>query len=438
MYTDWTTRGSTDIYEVKMRAKRLFSWLIVLSLVMFNYSLVFAKSIEEEFAELKSKISALEQKLSQQEKIGKQAEFTESLEKIKDAFKGFSISGGATFVMQGTHNANATSAKNEDVTDASYSIDLEIEKIFKEVDGRAFMHLETGQGAGVEDELTVFSNVNKDANNDESIRIAEVYYEQNLFNKKMALTFGKLDPTVYLDTNALANDETIQFLGRLFRNSPTIEFPDNSFGLRLSLAPNELFDVELGIFDADADFEDAFDSLFFGSQINFKPKLFNREGNYRILGWLNDQNHTKWQDTAKDKEEGYGFGLSFDQELTDNLGSFVRYGWQNPKVYLTGSSFSLEHVWSAGLQIKGGPWKRENDILGLAIGQVIPSDDYKKADATPNAREEGHFEAYYNIHINEHLHLSPDIQVIWNPYGDDIADTKDIITIFGLRTQLDF
>lgn len=390
------------------------------------------ESVRAEIAELKTRIAQLEERLAQQE------EKSEGIDKIKEVFEGFSIGGGATMVLQGTHNANATSAKNEDVTDASYSIDLEFEKEFKEIDGKAFMHLETGQGVGVEDELTVFSNVNKDANNDQSVKIAEVYYEQNLLDKKIALTFGKLDPTVYLDTNTYANDETTQFLGRIFRNSPVIEFPDNAGGLRLSIAPVELFDIELGVWDADADWEDAFDSIFFGSQINFKPKFFNQEGNYRILGWLNDRNHTKWLDTTKDKEKGYGFGISFDQELTDEIGAFLRYGWQSPKVYLTGTSFSLEQAWSTGLQIKGSLWNRENDILGLAVGEAIPSDDYKKADSTRNARKEGHFEAYYNIHINEHLHLSPDLQVIWNPYGDDVANKKDTITVFGLRGQVDF
>lgn len=413
-----------------------FLVIFFLSSIMFINSIKVCNadedSIKAEIAELKLRIAQLEEKLLEQE------EKTEGIEKIKETFEGLSIGGGATFVLQGTDNANATSSHNEDVIDTSYSIDLEIEKEFREVDGKAFMHLETGQGAGVEDELTVFNNVNRDTNTDTNLRIAEVYYEQNLFDKKMTLTFGKLDPTVYLDINTYANDETSQFLGRIFRNSPTIEFPDNAAGFRLSLTPVELFDIELGAWDADADWEDAFDSLFSGSQINLKPKFLGREGNYRLLGWVNDRNHTKWLDTTVEKRKTYGFGISFDQELTDNLGCFLRYGWQNPKVYLSGTSFSLEQSWSAGLQVKGSLWSREDDILGLAVGQAIPSDDYKKADVTRNARKEGHFETYYNIHINEHLHLSPDLQVIWNPYGDDVADRKDTITVFGLRGQFDF
>ena len=77
---------------------------------------------------------------------------------------------------------------------------------------------------------------------------------------------------------------------------------------------------------------------------------------------MNDKDHIKWNNTSKTKEESYGFGLSFDQEITDVLGVFVRYGWQNPEVYADGSDFSLEQSWSTGIQIVGSLWGRDDDI----------------------------------------------------------------------------
>ena len=44
--------------------------------------------------------------------------------------------------------------------------------------------------------------------------------------------------------------------------------------------------------DAEGNWENFFDSVFFG-QLNFKPNLFDRPGNYRIYGWLNDKDHIK-------------------------------------------------------------------------------------------------------------------------------------------------
>ncbi|MBC8458483.1 MAG: carbohydrate porin, partial [Deltaproteobacteria bacterium] len=305
--------------------------------------------------------------------------------------------------------------------------------------GMAFIHLETGDGAGVEDELQVFSSVNRDADDsDSSVSVTEAWYEHYFRTLPLTLTFGKIDPTGYVDTNEYANDECTQFLGRIFRNSPVVEFPDdNAAGVRVAIEPVDFLDIELATMDANADWEDAFDNIFFSGQLNFKPNILDRPGNYRFYGWLNDKDYIKWDDAAKTKEENYGFGLSFDQELTDVLAAFARYGWQNPEVYADGADFSLEQSWSAGIQLAGGLWGRDDDIFAIAFGQVIPSDDYKKANSV-KADSEEHLEAYYSFKVNDHLTVSPDLQVIWDPYGGDATNGDKTIFVGGIRTQVDF
>lgn len=398
------------------------------------------EELRTELKALKARIIALENKLEkQEEKSAKYVEAQETLETIKSAFDGLTIGAGATFVVQATENANNNSNDGDSVTDASYSIDLEFEKEFADY-AKGFIHLEAGGGEGVENELTVFSNVNRDADNDENVRLTEVWYEHYLKDLPITVTAGKIDATCYIDTNEYANDEAVQFLGRIFRNSPVIEFADNAAGVRFGLEPAEFMDTELVVMDADSDWEDVFEHIFLAGQVNFKPNLFGRGGNYRVIAWLNDREHTKWDDSTENKKEGFGFGLNFDQELTDNLGVFVRYGWQDPEQRLNGldDDFSLEHSWSTGLQLSGNLWGRADDVLGLAIGQAIPSDDYKDADATRNAESEGHFEAYYSCKLNEHLTVSPDLQVIWNSYGDDATGGDDAIIVGGMRGQVDF
>ena len=76
-------------------------------------------------------------------------------------------------------------------------------------------------------------------------------------------------------------------------------------------------------------------------------------------------------------------------------------------------------------------------IFALAFGQVEPSDDYKKVNGL-KARSEKHLEAYYNFKVNDHLSVSPDIQVIWDPYGRDAVNGDKTIFIGGIRTQVDF
>ncbi|MBU1062375.1 MAG: carbohydrate porin [Candidatus Omnitrophica bacterium] len=357
----------------------------------------------------------------------------------KHVLSGMNISAGATFVIQGTNNANGDdlSGKGEDITDASYSVDIEFEKELSDSD-LAYLHLEAADGTGVEDELKVFSNVNRDAgDSDNSVEVTEIWYKHTFENIQASLMAGKIDGTVLVDTNEYANDECTQFVGRLFRNSPTIEFPDNTAGLHFDLGVFDCMEIAFLIMDGDSDLEDIADDGFYALQLNLKPGLLEHPGNYRILGWLSDREHTKWTDTTRTKETSYGFGISFDQEITDGLGGFLRYGWQDPDVYLNGESFSLEHAWSAGIQLSGRKWERERDVLGVAIGGIYPSDEYKKAGTNLEANCETHLELYYNYSVNEHLTLTPDLQIIWNPYVDDASNGNDTITVVGIKGQLD-
>ncbi len=384
--------------------------------------------------EYESKLSQLDEKLHRE--VGAPIQLMEGLE----------IGAGGTMIVQGTNNVNNAASdvqKKVSRTDASYSADITFGKEFKEVGGKAFLHLESGQGAGLEDDLTLYSNVNRDADNDNNVRLTEFWYEQGLFKDRAALTFGKLDPTAYFDNNEVANDETTQFLGRIFRNSPTIEFSDNTAGIRLAYLPVEWLELGYGVFDGNSDWEKIGDNLFNIGQVTFKTKFLGLPGNYRFLGWNNNVYHTKWLDTEKTKEANYGFGLSFDQKVTDIVTLFTRYGWQNPKVYnpdimATGDlNYSLTHSWSSGFQVEGKPWGREKDVFAFAVGQVIPSDDYKKA-TDRLAKTEGHLETYYRIFVNDHLSISPDFQYIWNPFGKDVADDTNGIFVGGMRAQVDF
>jgi len=346
---------------------------------------------------------------------------------------------GITSVIQGTHNANADelSNKGDNSTDASYSVDMEFEKEFEDY-GKAYVHFETGEGVGAEDELKVFSNVNRDSNDmDDALKLTEMWYEHYFKAVPISLMAGKIDPTILIDSNDYANDETTQFLGRIFRNSPVIEFPDNSPGLRVKLEPFEKIDLKLLAVDGDNDWEEIADNAFIAGELNLKPNMLKRKGNYRFISWMNDRNHFKWGDDSE-AGYGYGFGISFDQELNDKLGVFCRYGWQEPDKYLDGASFSLEQAWSIGAQLAGNAWNRKDDILGIAIGQAIPSSRYKKAGTNLTSEDEGHFETYYNYKVNEHLMVGPDLQLITNPYGKDAGNGQSTITVVGMRGQLDF
>ncbi|MFC1570740.1 carbohydrate porin, partial [Candidatus Omnitrophota bacterium] len=368
--------------------------------------------------------------------------FKSQLKRLEEtSMEGLSIGGGATFIGQGTPNANAAGSDGIGGTedsrfDGSYSVDLEIAKEFGD-DGFAFIHLETGDGDTLEGDLSLYPRcgVNRDADRSGSVvSITETWYNHEFFEDQVAVTGGKIDPTVYMDTNDFANDETTQFLGAMFRNSPAIEFPDNNFGGRIYLTSKEFpaFDIAAMYLEADGNWEQVFNHPFIGVQAAFMPeKMFNLaesmwRGKYRAYFWYNGSDHTKIRDALETKQGNYGFGISCDQNITDVFGIFQRFGWQNPDVS------TVEYHWSVGGQMTGKYWGRQEDVLAVAVGQAIPGAPYR--DMFTDHSNETHIETYYSFKVFDHLTLSPDMQVIWDPDG---SKNDNRVFVYGIRGQID-
>lgn len=343
---------------------------------------------------------------------------------------GLSIAGGITIIGQGTLG-NDDNAPGEDVIDGSISADLEISKLTG-ANGEVFLALEAGEGDGLEgDEIVSFWGVNADAGADSTFDLTEAWYEHRFLSDTVTFTIGKLDLTNYFDGNEAANDETTQFLSGGFVNNIAVEFPENSAAARLTVSPNELIDISIGAQSGDSDWEDIFEKPFLAAEAGIKPKFRDLQGNYRIYAWTNRTDHVELKDTSNDREKGSGIGVSLDQQANDFLTFFGRIGYQDSKIY------EIDIAWSGGLALNGSLWGRQNDTFAVAYGQAILSDDNEDVlrDAGINPGDEGHFEAYYSLAVNEHVAISADIQAVTNAGGDDEFET---VIISGLRGQITF
>jgi high affinity Mn2+ porin len=335
---------------------------------------------------------------------------------------------GATGIVQGSSGAGDLSADG-DVTDASGSIDLELTGHATE-DGALYVHLESGAGDGLDGDIATLSGLNGDADDDSNVRLTEVWYEQT-FGESFRVRAGKVDLTSDFDTSAVANDETSQFLSGGFVNNLAIEFPDdNGFGGMFWVSPSKLIDVGLGVADADADWDNAFEDPFAIAEIDFKPCFGCLQGNYRVYAWYNGKDHENFSDGSAD-DHNHGFGVSFDQQVSDIVTLFARYGVQRSEVAQVGSA------WSAGFSVVGSAFGRENDSIGFAYGMAMIGDDWKNIDAASgvDSANEGHFEVFYNLAINDHLNLTPDVQFVTNANGDSACDD---FFAFGVRAQVSF
>ena len=383
------------------------------------------KSSADEVEQLREEIKHLKQQVDSMNKHILHRPETKERVRIID---GLDFAVGLTGVLQGSSGADDVAG--QDQTDVSGSLDLEMEAGIGDR-GTAFLLVESRDGAGLTDEIETLHGINADAVDDDfAFKITEAWYEHFLLNERIVLTLGKIDLTNYFDGNAVANDETLQFLADGFVNNIAMEFPeDNGPGLRAAYSMNEQLELGFGFGESDADFEDFFRDGFGIIEVTYKPQLSDLEGNYRLALWTNLSDHEEWKNPSRDDEENWGVGLSFDQALTASFTAFLRAGIQDESVSQVDWAISL------GGEFRGLFPSREKDVLGFALGYAHLSSDYEDSVGPLDTDHEQMLELYYAIRVNNHLLLSPDLQVVRHPAGLRDADT---IALLGVRAQLLF
>jgi high affinity Mn2+ porin len=140
-----------------------------------------------------------------------------------------------------------------------------------------------------------------------------------------------------------------------------------------------------------------------------------------------------------------GVGLNLEQELTDNLRFFARAGWNDGK-HVSWAFTEIDQTVSAGLSLKGGAWKRKEDVVGLAeVVNGISADHraFLKAggygfiigDGHLNYGHEAITEAYYNARLTSSLWLTFDYQLVLNPAYN--KDRHGPVNVFALRAHVE-
>ncbi len=371
-----------------------------------------------------------------------------------------SIEGGATGVLQASANNADNDVACGDKADMAYTVDLNIESDLEQY-GTFHIHIEGGDGEGMNDDVPSFSVPNYDAyatwnnNNQADLTFSEAFYENLFWDEKIDFNLGKMDLSVLFDENEAAGDETTQFLSNIFVKSMGVNIPEPGgfYCPTLMVAASPVDFVEFRFIGASVDnneeentWENVFSNPFIAAQVNFKPMLLNRPGNYRFYAWNDSRRYMDVDDVptaTNEYREGSdalsGWGLSFDQEIADGFTAFARYSWREGDLTEWNSDddqweiIPTNQAYSLGLSIDGTLWNRGNDGIGLAFGQTILSDDFKgEHDKTSN---EEYVEAYYRYAVFERLAITADFQWIGDPGG---LKTNDDVFLFGLRSQIDF
>ena len=132
-----------------------------------------------------------------------------------------------------------------------------------------------------------------------------------------------------------------------------------------------------------------------------------------------------------DKGTG-GFYALCEQQLTsreddDELGLwvFAQYGYADKDVS------EAEHHIAAGLSMMGTFSGRDDDAAGIYISHIVLSDE-------PGAgftEDETVVELFYKLQLTPFVSIKPDLQLMFNPSGDQTVDDAVVGT---LRMEITF
>jgi high affinity Mn2+ porin len=183
-------------------------------------------------------------------------------------------------------------------------------------------------------------------------------------------------------------------------------------------------------------------------------------GTIRVLGWVNRANTIGYRQAvallqangpaadlspARAYRRKYGFGLNWEQKITDDVGVFSRLGWNNGQVQ--GWMYN-DSNWTAsfGTSVNGTSWRRTRDVLGLAYvvsGASRSNQEFLEAGGTDILDGDGALtygsekviEAYYNFAIWKSIHVTPDYEFVANPaFNRD----RGPVSVFGVRLHWQF
>jgi hypothetical protein len=362
--------------------------------------------------------------------------------------------------------ANAAGAQEGGATSrASYRGDVALELpggAISGAKGKVFAHVRFGQGEGLTLRPRYTSTTNtaafprSDGSGGMHAIVAQAWYQltaplstgrvEGGPRDRFELTFGKIDPFVFFDQNAVANDETIHFLNNAFVHNPLLDSGGDTGSDDYGFAPGVRIayvrgDEESGRWTASlaafgsgpgADLHRSMAGPWVIGQLE-ASRTFAEDllGNYRAYAWTNG--HALDLDGAFERHSG--LGISIDQRVAPAITVWGRLGRE-----LDGHA-RFDAALTGGAEIGGELWGRRGDAIGLAAGILRTSRAYREATADGSVAgyaasgTERIFELYYRWRVVERLEMTPDVQWVRRAAGDPSAPG---IVVTGVRARVGF
>ncbi len=141
----------------------------------------------------------------------------------------------------------------------------------------------------------------------------------------------------------------------------------------------------------------------------------------------------------------YGTGVSFDQELTHDIGVFSRLGWNDGKTEDFAFT-AIDRLAEGGVSVKGTRWHRKDDVVASAFAAAGISGvhavylaqgglDFLIGDGKLNYAPEYLWETYYSARVVRGFYATLDVQHYNNPaYNHD----RGPVWVESVRLHIEF
>ena len=293
---------------------------------------------------------------------------------------------------------------------------------------------------------------------------------RNLPVRRIEIRAGKLATTDAFDVNTIGSDSHLQFTNWAIDNDAAYDYAADTRGYSLgviveyaeprwSLRLGELAmpKVANGI-DYDLDITRARGENL---EVEIHDELAGHPGVVRLLGFGNHARMGRYADAIAAAQRGevavpditasraagrlkYGAGLNVEHEISASLHGFGRLGWNDGRT----ESFAyteVDNTVALGADLRGAPWHRAGDKLGIAGVSSGLSDGHRRylalggkgfllGDGRLRYGRETLAEAYYTARLHRGVSVAADLQLVGRPgYNRD----RGPVAVGGLRLHLE-
>ncbi len=256
-----------------------------------------------------------------------------------------------------------------------------------------------------------------------SLALVQLYYEQFMFNGALRARVGKLDPDDYFNAGRWADDYRY-FDNTIFSAFPASNHPSGGLGFNAQWYITSEWTLTGGMTDVQGKkTHNGFDTIgegkFFSAvDLTYSPTISGwGKGNYRV----GIEHRDSVPDKGKPQDNSYY--INIDQEVAKDIAPFIRYS------YGTGNSTGVSDVLSVGLGIDNA-FNRPGDAFGVGVGM-----DTANEPTAQQRNAEYAVEVFYRFQVTKAAQFTVGQQFIFKPVN---APNDDLVGVFEARLVFDF